>query len=351
MGDFYEGIIEFSRVSGSDTFIRDEKKVCGALQSALSKVYLDDGDEIELVKKTIASLNSNHSNYFRLESMFIHGNRSQIEFDYYGKKAKKELGDLLVVSTLTRRGIPLLQKLTIIQAKRDTGKPHSWGIDKEQLFFLSNWPVFRGVMGIFPKRELAIPDHSGCLGSYYLYHEPGDFVFVSARVLEEVLGSKRRTNLDELLMKQTLGGRSHSSPLRSIIPSSNIDSEELLYYYREVFRHYLRRGHKHILHPYVGNNTQHILQNVSFCKNINDTIWNSVRLNIGELIFAQESAIPTNGFGYQLLNTVVRYLVRKDQGRLGQLTEFNHDAPFFDDFDLEGISIGVIHTITEVSPG
>ena len=37
--------------------------------------------------------------------------------------------------------------------------------------------------------------------------------------------------------------------------------------------------------------------------------------------------------------------------RLGQLMEFNADASFFEEADLEGIRIGIVHTITEVTDG
>jgi hypothetical protein len=107
MNRFFESVIEFSETSRSDAFVRDEKKVCSALQNALSAVYLDDGDEVDLVEQTIEALNSSHGRHFTLESMILHGNRSKVAFRYYGKEAKKELGDLLVVSTLTK-GVALL---------------------------------------------------------------------------------------------------------------------------------------------------------------------------------------------------------------------------------------------------
>jgi len=236
MHELIEGIFELNRKITSNAFIREEKNVSNAIQTALSKVYLNDGNEIDLVETTIETLNSSQCYHFKLESMFIHGNRSQIEFTYYGNKVKKELGDLLLVSTLTRNGTPLLQKLTIVQAKKDTNKPYSWGVDKEQLFFLSNWPEFKGVMGIFPNSDLAIPDYSGCLGSYYLYHEPGDFVFVSAKELDKMVGSKKRVNYDELLKNQDKSDK-YSSTSYSSLPILSSHPEELF----EFYERYLHR--------------------------------------------------------------------------------------------------------------
>jgi hypothetical protein len=350
MNKFFEAIVQFSKTSRSDAFIRDEKRVCRDLQSALSNVYLQDGDEVQLVERTIESLNSSQGRHFKLESMFVHGNRSQVSFDYYGKTAKKELGDLLVVSTLTNRATPILQKLTIVQAKRDTMKPYAWGIDREQLFFLSNWPEFQGVMGIFPKRDLTIPDYSGCLGSYYLYRQPGDFVFISAKELENSLGSRKRITFDELLTSKTEIGTPCVSP-SGPIPFPFLDPREAVCYLEEYYHAFIRRGLIPAFGFPWGDSASQILRNVHFDKNVNDTIADFSRLNVGEPIFAHESAMPVNEFAYRLLNTVIRYVVRREQGRLGQLMEFNADAPFFEEADLKGIRIGIVHTITEVAAG
>ncbi len=349
MNKFLEGISEFAKASRSDAFIRDEKKVCATLQGALAAVYLNDGNEVQLVEHTIDALNSNHGQHFKLESMFIHGNRSSVAFDYYGKVAKKELGDFLVVSTLTNRGTPILQKLTIVQAKRDTMKPYAWGIDKEQLYFLSNWPEFQGVIGLFPKRVLTIPDYSGCLGSYYLYREPGDFVFASAKELEKSLGSRKRINFDELLATQAQRGDAYSQPSDPL--AFPLVHPKEVYMFFEDYYHLMRQG---LMPPFGfpwGSPATPVLRNVHFSKNINDAIGQFSRLNVGEPVFALDSAIPVNDFAYRLLNTVIRYVVRTDRGRLGQLIEFNADAPYFQEVDLDGISIGVVHTITEIAVG
>ena len=84
MHELIEGIFELNRKITSNAFIREEKNVSNAIQAALSKIYLNDGNEIDLVEKTIETLNSSQCYHFKLESMFIHGNRSQIEFTYYG---------------------------------------------------------------------------------------------------------------------------------------------------------------------------------------------------------------------------------------------------------------------------
>ena len=99
-----------------------------------------------------------------------------------------------------------------------------------------------------------------------------------------------------------------------------------------------------------GNNLQ-ILQNVNFCKNIFDSIKHFARLNIGEPIFSKDSIVQVNEMGYRMLNTIIRYIARVEQGRLDQLMSFNSDAPYFEEINLQGISVGIVHSITEVSPG
>jgi hypothetical protein len=147
---------------------------------------------------------------------------------------------------LTNRGTPIFQKLTIVQAKRDSKKPYSWGIDREQLFFLSNWPEFQGVTGIFPKRELAIPDYSGCLGSYYLYREPGDFVFISAKELEKSLGSRKLIKFDELLTAQ---GASHSAynSSNSSFTFPLMHPKDAFHFFEEYCHYFGRHG---FIHPF-----------------------------------------------------------------------------------------------------
>jgi len=118
-----------------------------------------------------------------------------------------------------------------------------------------------------------------------------------------------------------------------------------------IFIAFNKMGHFPPLFPNYFNNNSQIIHNINFCKNIIDTIGNLDRLNIGEIIFVKDSVIPVNEFGYKMLNTIIRYVVRTEQGRLGQLSKFNSDAPFFENINMKGIRIGVVHTITEVSQG
>ena len=203
MRDLLEAVLRFHKESMEPTFIEEQKTVASAINASLSQNYLDDGTEIDLVRGTIAALNSTPGRRFRLESVFIHGNRSQVQFDYYGKTAKKEMGDLILVSTMTYMSKPVFQKMTIVQAKKDSEKQKSsWAIDPEQLHFLSTWPVFNGIKGIFPKSKNVVLDNSGCMGSYVLYREPGDFVFIAAPTLGRFLGGRKRVNISELTYLQ-----------------------------------------------------------------------------------------------------------------------------------------------------
>ncbi len=355
MTDIFEAILKFQKDSFDLRFIEEQKRVASAINAALSQSYLDDGNEIDLVKSTIFALNSTPGKKFRLESLFIHGNRSQVQFDYYGKIAKKEMGDLILVSTMTYRSKPVLQKMTIVQAKKDTVKQKSsWSIDPEQLHFLSTWPIFTGVKGIFPKIKNVVIDNSGCMGSYVLYREPGDFVFIAAPILGRLLSGRKRVNIDELTYIQLPHSQLHNvGNLNNPFPFSlsSIYPEGWFYIWEKYMHRYYKMGFPL---PFLPNNIgSSVLGNQLIALNVNDTVQHLSLLNIGELIFSSYDAIIINENASRLLNTVLRYL-RQHSDEVGKMDLFRYipeDAPVFEQFDMSGISIGLVHTISEVGQG
>lgn len=136
------------------------------------------------------------------KSIFVHGKKSNVEFDYYGTQTEPiELGDLIFVCSLVFERKKYAEKMTITQFKMQgrSKKRISWTLDnKKQLFLLSRFPEFRGVTGIVPKRNYNLPDLSACLGSYGLLYKPGDFAFVSATELDLLAAGKRTVRQDEL---------------------------------------------------------------------------------------------------------------------------------------------------------
>ena len=76
-------------------------------------------------------------------------------------------------------------------------KAKSWGVKKEQLFLLSRFPKFSGVVGsIIPQQDFNINDTSKTLGSYGLMTKE-NFQFISAFNLQTLIGNKASVNLND----------------------------------------------------------------------------------------------------------------------------------------------------------
>jgi hypothetical protein len=199
--------------AGSEIFAMYVKEFARRITSALSKGYsreLHEPQLVQVVEHIVTDLRSfrmeDHKIQFEIttKSVMIHGNKSQVEFEYYGKTVQRELGDLIFVISLVHNGRKYFEKLSINQFKKSSknrvGK--SWDLgNKEQLYLLSRFPTFRGVKGsIIPPTEHSLPNYSGCLGSYGLLYSPGDFAFLSATELDSCVGLEKRFRMKDLHM-------------------------------------------------------------------------------------------------------------------------------------------------------
>lgn len=63
---------------------------------------------LSVIERIINKLNglSVLTNRFKIstKSIFIHGNKSQVEFEYYGQRAQRELGDLVFILSVIYNG-------------------------------------------------------------------------------------------------------------------------------------------------------------------------------------------------------------------------------------------------------
>ena len=127
------------------------------------------------------------------------------QFDYPGRiEEAVELGDLIFICTLVAESKRFFERMTISQFKKDnkTKKIFSWTINNDkQLYLLSRFPKFKCVEGVLPKRDYCLSNTSGCLGSYGLIQEMGDFTFVSATCLDALLGKTKTIRKNELYGK------------------------------------------------------------------------------------------------------------------------------------------------------
>ena len=193
-----EVIQQFEEAVSSEAFVLYEKEFSQKIRDALGREYSK--GEVPTVKALetyvdqVNNLSKNGMSTYRLpftistRSVFIHGNKSMVEFSHYGSRVGPiELGDLIFVVSVIFNGKKYFEKMSICQFKIDNKKHQlSWYItNKEQLFLLSKFPPFKSIRGLIPKGiDYFLPNLSGSLGSYGLIYYPGDFIFISARSLD-----------------------------------------------------------------------------------------------------------------------------------------------------------------------
>ena len=91
------------------------------------------------------------------KSIFIHGNRSRVRFDYYDKKTNPvELGDLIFIISIVYNKRKYFEKITINQFKKDEKTQKHILEYKQQettLFVVKISNLYRG-QGSYPKEIL-----------------------------------------------------------------------------------------------------------------------------------------------------------------------------------------------------
>jgi hypothetical protein len=97
----------------SEIFEMYVKKFAGRITSALSRGYSQELDEPRLVQavehivddlKRLRMKDDQIHFEVSTRSVFIHGSKSRVEFEYYGKTVQRELGDLIFVISLVHNG-------------------------------------------------------------------------------------------------------------------------------------------------------------------------------------------------------------------------------------------------------
>ncbi len=198
----------------NDRFVQFTKE----LSFKLNNILCEDLKEVESVKKWVDTFNN--TNEFndngvsiKFNSVFIHGfdhrfnhyengsHPSGVEFDYLNNsKSKKELGDILFISSFCENNQKYLEKISINQTKWGVIKKttSTWEIDEKQLYLISRFPRFNGVNGsIIPNCDFNIEDYSKGLGSYGLMTKE-NFIYVSALDVLQFIGGKKSINLNDL---------------------------------------------------------------------------------------------------------------------------------------------------------
>lgn len=337
----------------SDVFAKYEKEFAERMTSTLSKGYAKGLLELPLVKVVEDVVNSvrdfnvtNRKPYFKLstKSVFIHGSKSQVEFDCYGQRARRELGDLVFIVSVIFNGQKYFEKFTINQFKKDkksSGRSISWSIaNKEQLYLLSRFPVFRGVKGsLIPAKNYNLPNYSGALGSYGLLYRPGDFAFVSSTKLDSFLGKRQSLKLNELPMITAVAQTHTFFPPVHFYP----DVDDLLFHL--------------MLRPY-GYMNRDVFGNCHIAYNVFEFVHNYLRMSVGEPAFMKSSMYNPQArkFLHNLLSAI-RIKAQRDRSKniLDLIDRFFENDYVHEggeggfnesiEFDYEGGGIGIIHAI------
>lgn len=194
-------IIRYADVVNTKKFLKHQKEFVKRLQKGIEDGYSIkerpyEPKMVSIIQKIINELGSfeTKGDSFRIKtwSAFIHGSRSFVEFEYFGKKVTRELGDLLLIISVIFNDQKYFEKITITQVKRSESDMR-WNLrNKEQLYLLSHFPPFRGKRNdsIIPPREIILPNLSGCLGTYGLLYPKTGFSLISAVYLDLILGNR-----------------------------------------------------------------------------------------------------------------------------------------------------------------
>ena len=353
----------------SDTFVRYEKEFAQQITSALAKGYLQGLHEpplVQIVEDMVNSLRSltmrNNRTYFELStsSVFIHGNKSQVEFDYYGQSAQRELGDLIFIVSVVFNGKKYFEKFTINQLKKDkrSSKSILWSIEnKKQLYLLSRFPTFRGVRGsLIPMRDFNLQNYSGSLGSYGFLHVPGDFAFVSATKLESYLGSRKTINGNDLYR---LHGSLSNYPCRLLGIGHPRDIEEWFYICRKLCRYEKLFCGLGQCWPNIG-----ILGNCHCTQNIHDFVDKYLKLCLGEPTLTEigMNNPSAHAFLVDLLSSLKRLAGRRKEEKVCEFVDSFFSYRYAGgqggreiseniEFDPEGGGIGIIYTTINLGEG
>src|SRR3989338_2504737 len=354
-----EVVEKYLQLIKTEHFAKYERDFASRVQIGLNKRYQQGFYEpamISIVEGIINNLNGLSVSTDRVKistkSIFIHGNKSQVEFEYYGQRVQRELGDLIFILSVIYNGRKYFEKFTISQFKKDDDKLR-WDLsNKEQIYLLSRFPSFRGIRGsIIPMREFNLPNYSGCLGSFNLLFRPGDFVFVSAPQLESSVGNRKSIDIVNISKFWEPPSYYFTSP----IPFDWPHIEELFYFWRKLWRH----GMPIPFSPpyFIG-----ILGFSRSASNIHEFVDKYLRGNIGELTYSDIGIYNTPAFDFlrELLSAIMRKAQKEKKAEFINFIDEFFRHPYGGneggmregvEFDYEDGGIGIVYTSINLGEG
>lgn len=354
---------KYVELVGTSSFAKYEKDLASQIQGGLVQAYRNNLDEPRMVSIAGNIVNRVEGLGFSGElpgistnAIFIHGTKSQVQFDYYGEKTQRELGDLIFIVAVVYDGKKYFERFTITQFKKDT-KKLKWSLSskssKEQLYLLSRFPAFSGVGkgSLIPEQEHYLQNYSRCLGSYGMLYTPGDFAFVSAFHLASYLGSKRTMDLSDI---HNLFASLGTCPACLCDADRRPMIEELLFLWHEIY-HRCENPFFPCFMPGIG-----ILGNCLIAFHVYDFVDKYVRCCIGEFTHSEIGSYSEDGrsFLHGLLRAIEAKAQREgDKQILAFVKDFfghshsgNRGSKVIStsEGDYEGGGIGIVYTTIDL---
>ncbi len=372
-----EVIKKYLQLINTEHFAKYEKDFAYRVQIGLNEGYSRRFYEpamVAVIERIVNKLNglSVSANRFKIstKSIFIHGNKSQVEFEYYGQRVQRELGDLIFILSIIYKGRKYFEKFTVSQFKKDNDSL-SWDLrNKEQIYLLSRFPSFKGIKGsIIPMREFSLPNYSGCLGSFNLLFRPGDFVFVSASNLESFVGNRKSINIINVFKLLEPPSSYFTYP----IPFDWPHIKEFDWHHIEEFYDCWRRLWRHRMpvpfsplyffpHYFMG-----ILGCSRSASNIHDFVDKYLRGYIGELTYSDIGIYNTPALDFlcELFSAIMRKALKENKTNKTELINFVKEFFMYSyggnqggiregiefDYEGEGGGIGIIYTLINLGEG
>lgn len=266
-----ELVSKLSAYYNSSDFRKFQNEFAKEIYETLGTSYSNSDGEVKMVTEMCNSINGRSFENLNFYTKKIHGSRSFVEFHNQDKPVTKELADMVVISIATIKHEIVYEKTAFIQNKKEETEGN-WKIDQDQLYLLHNFPTFKGKKGIFKRNfgnEVVFLNHSGNLGNYGLFQQPGEMILANALTVFKLQQG------DKISSSELKKFANNSLPNNYSIPFSLFDHpfwQEMFYRYSKNFPNNL----SFLNLPFLNNSI------VSF--NIYEFIRNWTLFNIGEVV-------------------------------------------------------------------
>lgn len=92
----------FGKLLKSDEFLWFQNDISTDIYDELGRGYNTNENEVSLVANLVKATNNKRFGPIKTYSEKIHGSRSYVKFNYMDKPVTKELGDMAIISLITR---------------------------------------------------------------------------------------------------------------------------------------------------------------------------------------------------------------------------------------------------------